>query len=375
MPLWWKRFKPNQSTLPAAAVASVFCCASLLFVWVPEHSAANAMERYGQALAQTLAHSNAGLLLHQDRIELAVIANHVVRYDEVAGLVFYGIDDEIIAVSGSIDQAPHFLAAATLDNTGTGSVSVALDQDAFTPPLPLLSWLLTVIVLVGAPFLSLGLLQFSARGNRSLPIVSVPEPTTELQKSFCLTINLHNQLALARDQRAAAVTDALNMASEVCAMHQGIAVEVAERGVVMLFDQKVVNAGHAICASFLMQRLLADFETDGNFRCYLNQTECPGSPADMDIMSIEALQNQTDIDELMTLAALAKAHTVLLSEAVYSRLSDLEKTWARVFRHPLLEDVSDAVHTYSVAELPDQQAQLVESQAMLILGFTQASAS
>jgi hypothetical protein len=373
--LWWKRFKPNQSTLPAAALASAFCCASLLFIWVPEHSTAKSMERYGHALARTLAHSNAGLLLHQDRIELAVIANHVVRYDEVAGIVFYGINNEIIALSGSIDNAPHYPADATLDDSATGSVGVVLNPTAFAPPMPLGSWLLTMLVLTVAPFLSLGLLQLSARGNRSLPIVSVPEPKKELQKSYCLTINLHNQLALAKDQRIVAVNDALNMAQEVCAMHQGIAVEVAERGVVMLFDQHVVNAGHAISASFLMQRLLADFETDGSFRCYLNQTECPGSPTDMDIMSLEVLQNQTDIDELMTLAALAKAHTVLLSEAVYSALSELEKTWARVFSHPLLEDVNDAAHTYSVAELPAQQAQLVESQAMLILGFTQASAS
>ena len=334
------------------------------------------MTRYGNTLSETLANSNAGLLLHKQRIELAVIANHVARYDEVVGVVFYDSSREIIALSGSIDLGQHYPAMATLDDTSTGSVSVVLSEAAFTPAPSLWSWLMTIVVMTLTPLLSLGILQFTARGNRSLPIVSVPAASIDkLQTCFCLTVNLHNQLALARQQRATAVADVMHMAQEVCAIYQGIAVTIPERGAVILFDQQMVNAGQATCASFLMQRLLADFETDGSFRCYLNQTECPGAPADMDALSVEALQADTDTDELMTLAALAKQHTTLLSEAVYAALRDSEKTWARVFSHPLLADVNDANHTYTVPELPTDQAQLVDSQAMLILGFTQTSDS
>ena len=52
---------------------------------------------------------------------------------------------------------------------------------------------------------------------------------------------------------------------------------------------------------------------------------------------------------------MAKAHSVLLSETVYAKLTDTEKPWARVFTHPLLEDVEDTHHTYAIAELPEQQ--------------------
>lgn len=333
------------------------------------------MSRYGEALSQTLAHSNAGLLMNQERIELAVIANQVVRYDEVSGVVFYSANNEIVALSGGTDAGPHFTAPATLDDTITGYASVVLEREAFAPPARPWSWLLTLLAMGSAPFLSLGILQLSARGNRSLPIVSVPEPAAATpQASFCLTINLHNQIALSKAQRAAAVADAMTMAGEVCAIHHGIAVQIPERGVLMLFDQQAVNAGHAVCASFLMQQLLDQFETDGTFRCYLSETECPGSPADINTLSLAELSDGTDVDELMTLAALARAQTVLLSEAVYQGLADAEKAWARVFTHPLLEDVSDAAYTYSVAELPAEQSQLVDNQAMLILGFNQASA-
>lgn len=334
------------------------------------------MTRYGNALSRTLANSNAGLLLHKQRIELAVIANHVLRYDEVLGVVFYDTNREVIALSGSIDLAHHYPTMATLDDTSTGSVSVVLSETAFVRAPRIWAWVLSFAVLAVAPFISLGVLQFSARGNRSLPIVSLPRASVDnLQSSFCLTANLHNQLALAREQRTTAVADAMNMAQEVCAIYQGIAVTVPERGVVILFDQQMVNASQAACASFLLQQLLAEFETQGSFRCYLNQTNCPGSPADMDMLSFDTLQAETDIDELMTLAALAKQQTVLLSEAVYAALSDTEKTWATVFSHPLLADVNDANHTYTIQQLPTQQAQLVDSQAMLILGFTQAPAS
>lgn len=333
------------------------------------------MTRYGNALSQTLANTSASTLLHGERIELAVIANQVIRYDEVAGVVFYSTNNEIIALSGNTDSSPHFTAPATLDDTITGYVSVVLAAQAFAPPSRLWAWLLSLLALGASPFVSLGILQFSARGNRSLPIVSVPEPAvSEPKPSFCLAINLHNQMALGRPQSAAAVADAMNMASEVCAIHQGIAVTVPERGVCLLFDADAVNAGHAVCAAFLMQHLLKEFETDGEFRVFLDKVVCTSSPADMSHMTLDALQEVADSDRLMTLAALARSNSALLSEAVYAELSDTEKTWTRVFAHPLLEDLPDSTHTYSVDELPEQQARLVASQAMVILGFSQASA-
>ncbi len=328
------------------------------------------MARYGKALAQTLADSNAGLLLHTQRIELAVIANMVSRYPEVAGVVFYSASNEIIALNGSTEHGNHYTASATLDDTITGYVSVVLSSTAFAQPFRWVSWLLTLGALALSPFLSLGLLQLSASGNRSLPIVSVPEPKARRpQPSFALTINLHNQMALSRDQRISAVEDAMTMAQEVCAIHQGMAIPIAERGVILLFDPKNIPPAQAVCASFLLQHMLAEFETDGRFRCYLDVIECPGSPADMEQLSADALAETADLDNMLTLAALARAPIVLISEAVYTKLAEIEKTWAAVFEHPLLEDLGNAIKVYSINALPTDQAQLVDSQATLILGF------
>ena len=373
MSAWWKRFKPNQSTLPAAALATVFCGIPLLMIWTVPPSQSTNVDRFGSALSRTLAHSSAGLILNQERIALSVIANQVSQYDEVEGVVFYTASNEIIVLSGATEASENFVASANLDDTLAGYVKIYLDREAFAPPARTLSWLLSILCLGVAPFLSLGMLQLSARGNRSLPIVSVPEPpAAKKQSSFCLTINLYNQLALGRQARQGAIADAITLAQELCAIHPGIFVEVPERGVIILLEPKNVTSAQAICASFLVQRLLSEFETQGVFRAYLSKVECPGSPAEMQSLSIGTLEEDVDIDSCLTLAALARPHTALVSEDIYQALQDSEKVWAKVFTHPLLEDVETTAHTFLIDALPPQESDLVDSQAMLVLGFTQA---
>lgn len=368
---WWKRFKPNQATLPTALLATAICGISLLLLWTRSDAPDAAVERYGEALSQTLAQANAGRLLHQDRIELALISSQINRFEEVAGVVFYNAANEIVALSGSTERGEHFTASATLDDTITGYVSVVVDNHAFAQQTRIGAWLLTLIILGGTPFLTLGLLQLSARGNRSLPIVSVPDPVANTpQPSFALTVNLHNQLALDRNQRHNAVADAMDIAQEVCAIHPGIAVAIPERGVILLFDQAGVDAGNAVCAAFLAARLLQEFETDGEFRFYLDITDSPGAPGELQQLSLAQLEESTDIDNLMTLAALAKANTVLIATAVHAALAEYEQDWAAPFTHPLLEDIAADSNTYCISDLPDQQSELIDNQAKLILGFT-----
>ncbi len=372
---WWKRFKPNQSTLPAALIATAICGVALLVIWTPPRSPEADIDRYGEALSQTLGHANAGLMLNQDRIALAVIANEVANFDEVAGVVFYSAGNEIVALSGSTDPDSHFTAQATMDDTIAGYVTVVLNKAAFAPPARPWDWLLSIAVLIGAPFVSLGILQLSARGNRSLPIVSVPEPAPPaMQSSFVLGINLYNQLGLSRAQREQAVEDALTMAREVCAIHHGFALPIDDKGVLMLFDRGMVDAGQAVCASFLMLTLLEEFETEGAFRCHLSETECPGAPGELTDLPLEAIEETTDINRLMMLAALARPSTLLVEEIVCEHLEADERAWTEAYDHPLLVDLDAEGQTYWIAALPERQSQLIESQATVILGFNQASA-
>lgn len=367
---WWKRYKPNRSTLPAAFLGTLFTGVTLLAVWLPTHSPQSHMDQYGSSLARATAHASAGHLIHKDRIELAVIANELVVYPEIGAAVFYDTRNEILAIAGNTGLADHYTAPATLDDTITGYVSISLKPAAFAPDSYLWQWLITLLILGVSPFLSLGVLQLSARGNRSLPIVSVPEPTQdEPQASFCLVINLHNQFALNREQQSLALADAMNMAQEVCAIHHGTATIIQGRGIVILFDRSTVSARDAICGTILLQRLLREFETQGEFRTYLCEVQAPGSPADMANLDLEKVDG-FNLEDALTLAALAKSGTVLISTQVNNALTTAESTWATVYQHPLLEDMESSDPHYIVSGLPDQQDSLVDSQCLLILGFS-----
>jgi len=368
---WWRRFKPNQATLPTAIVATAICASCLLILWTPDDSSDPANAQLGQTLSHAMAHANAGRLLHQDRIELALIASQINRLDGVAGVVFYSTANEIVALSGNTERGSQYTAAATLDDTITGYVSIIIAPDAFAPAPKYTLWLLTLLVVVGSPFLTLALLQVSARGNRSLPIVSVPDtqPATP-RPCFSLGVNLHNQLALNRAEREAAITDALFMAQEVCAIHPGIAVAIPDRGAVILFDQDIVSASKAVSAAFLLTHLLTEFETRGEFRCYLTVTDSPGAPSELENLSHEELSATTDVDKLMMLAALAKAKSILIADSVYEALGETDRPWAEAFDHPLFEDLADNRTMYAIAHLPDSEADHVGAQARLILGFT-----
>ena len=106
----WRALVKNNLLIPSCLCA-VLCTTVLLWLWYPNDQASKQMRQYGEALAHTLAHTSAGHLLHKDQIELAVVANQVVSLPEVAGVVFYNAQNEIVAVNGNHNRGAHFTAS------------------------------------------------------------------------------------------------------------------------------------------------------------------------------------------------------------------------------------------------------------------------
>lgn len=369
----WTRFSPSKATIPVALLTAVLCTAGMLAVWVHNPQPDVEMNRFGNALAQTVAASSAGHLLHKDRLEMAVVAQDTLELAEVGGVIFFNPNNEIVAVSGASDAGRHFTAPATLDDTITGYVTVVMIDEAFTPVSGWWRWLVSVVVLLGAPAAAIATFQLTARGNRSIPIVSVPDPMLHEQPSYCVAINLYNQLALDKKQISQTVGDALEMAKEVCAVYPGIAVELPNRGVLMFMDKSAVAGSDAVAGAFLALKLLTEYETAGQFRSFVCVRKCPGAPADLAELKVNQLPDDTDIEGLLTMAALAKPETVLLDRDVFHDLDPMVQVEASVFEHPLLDDMTDG-DTYQIGHLPEKTSSHVEGQAQLILGFNQASA-
>lgn len=326
------------------------------------------MTQYGESLVTTIAHSTSAQLLHQDRIELAVIATNIASYEEISGVVFYDQAHEILATAGNQAMIDQYTANAAMGDTITGYVSIALEPAAFQPDKPWLSWLATLVIVATVPFIAVLVFQFTQRGNRSLPIISVPEPTPdEAQESFCLTLNLYNAVALGKHGSQTALEDSLQMAQEVCALHPGFATIANSRGSLLLFDRVAVSANQAICAGFLLLELLSEYETNGEFRCYLHTCQVPRSPADLTNLDLATLGDDFDFEHTLTMAALAKPMTLLLSDTANKALNVTDSEWTSEFTHPMLDE---GQRLFIAASPPAQQANLIASQKTIILGFT-----
>ena len=121
------------------------------------------VERFGSTMANTLAKTTAGDLLDNQRINLAVIANHVSSIDEVDGVTFFDNANNVIAMSGSQNGTRRFTATANIDDTITGYVSLHLNTQAFQPPKPWIRWLASLATVLATPWLTVLLMQLSAR--------------------------------------------------------------------------------------------------------------------------------------------------------------------------------------------------------------------
>jgi len=367
---WWRRFRPNKATFPAALVATVLCSSGLFLLWFDTGSTKFEMDRYGNSIVSTLAQTTAGDLFDDERINLALTANHVTADAEIAGITFYDADNEIVATSGQQNLTYRYSATAILDDTIAGYVSIILDPEAFARQVPWLRGLLTLAVVMLTPILAMVALQLSARGNRSLPIVSVRKETSDAQAVYVIALTLNNQYALSRDAQMASIQDAMAMSQEVCALYPGIALALDEKGVALVLTKEGLGGLKALYAAFLIQRLLSEYETEGEFRCFLSESQSAINPAEATKMYLQQLSNVDDIDKNLTLASLAKANTLLVDQLVFDSLSDMEKAWVQPFSHPILEDLAPASSIFNITDLPEQEATLIRDQATLILGFS-----
>ena len=367
---WWRRFRPNKATFPAALVATVLCSSGLFLLWFDTGSTKFEMDRFGNSVVSALAQTTAGDLFDDERINLALTANHLTAIPEIAGITFYDAGNEIVATSGTQRPSHRYTATAILDDTTAGYVSIILDPEAFERQVPWLRGLLTLMVIMLTPILAMLALQLSARGNRSLPIISVRKEGLDAQSVYVIALTLNNQYALSRDAQVASIQDAMVMAQEVCALYPGISLALNEKGIALVLTKEGLGGLKALYAAFLIQRLLFEYETDGEFRCFLSESQSATNPAEATRMDLQQLSSFDDLDKNLTLASLAKANTLLFDQMVFNGLSEAEKAWAQPFSHPILEDVAPASSLFNITALPEQEASLIREQATLILGFS-----
>jgi hypothetical protein len=177
---------------------------------------------------------------------------------------------------------------------------------------------------------------------------------------------------LNRQEQTQAIEDALTMGREVCALYPGLAVSLQERGLTLLISKAEASGLNAVYASLLLQRLLREYETQGEFRCLLSTAISPSDPAEATSIKTDALEGMTNVEQNLTLASLAKANTALMGADIFEDLSEEQRQWAQPFRHPILEDLAPEGVFYCIEALPALEQALITEQAQVVLGFNLA---
>ena len=203
--------------------------------------------------------------------------------------------------------------------------------------------------------------------NRSIPIISVNNQPNS--KAFYIVINLINRLSLQKASVEQALQDAETMSKEVAALYEGSTIRVEELGICLALPKPPCSAKQALNAVFLLQVLLGEYYTAGQFRCFLKEGAWTSKEDDREDSDFKSFFSVKDFSAWLTLAALSQKDTALVSSTIIPELPNDVRRHAVNFEHPLVRDVDTVEKVYLIKELPGVDEELINQQAKMILEF------
>ena len=336
----------------------------LAAIWVDRGEAEVHAQSLGVNLASTLAVQGTEAMLQPDPLHLAVLTNRLSALPLVTRARFLDANREPIADSGAVAEGKHLEITEPISIGGvtTGYASVTIDKSAFAREATAQQVAATLLLVLLCPVLAMVLAEFRARPRQPVPIVEMPEPAApEKRPVWFATINLYNQLAFENEQRKAVLQSALSQCAHVAHLYEGEARAVTGIGIIVEFSRVEDAAFKAVCASFLLLRVLEATEPEGEFRIALHQL----AEASASDPSYEVLADAT------LLAALARENTLLATPDFVATLNQPERLKHEPLTHPMLEDVElvDRECT-SITGLSTRARVLIEQQSAVVLGYS-----
>ncbi|MYD96302.1 MAG: hypothetical protein F4X98_02800 [Gammaproteobacteria bacterium] len=246
----------------AVAIGYVVASAVALTTWhvVNDQWREVAMDRYGTALAEDLAHLALEPLLSQDRIRLGVLAERLARRPEVRRIAVYTVDNRLFVVAGEAHAAdvPTFIRPIAVQDTVAGDVHVALNADRFGLSVirmlergwfAILGGFVLVVVLAAYVSHASRRRQGARSGAEDGP---PPEPT------YMLVANLIAAKGTSATQRSRTLRRGMAVAERVANLYAGQAEQASDSGVLMRFRATAApeRGFEVVCAALLLRRLL-----------------------------------------------------------------------------------------------------------------------
>ncbi len=358
MPLTQLIRRHKRAAALSLAVA-MLVTAGLGFIWHDPVADETRAQSYGANLASTLAAQGMEAMLQPDALHLSVLVNRMAAMPAVSAARFLDANDSPIAQSGPVtrnDGLTH-THAVRIGGVITGYAQVTLRPGSFEPRISGVQLLATALLVLSMPLLAMMIGEWPERRRRPLPVVEFPEEEKAREgPQWMALVNLYNQLAYPSDQRRAILASTLEQANQVAHLYQGRAQAVTGTGVVLLFDELEDVAFKAVCASFLLLKLLQHEEPAAEYRVALHRLDTP------------QLSPEVTADVAL-LAALAREGTVLATPVFAASLAKTERLESDLFTHPMLSDV-DIVDDQAtvITELSEKHSALIDQQAVAVKG-------
>ncbi len=366
----------KRASIIQSLAVSILTGLGLLVLWALMDDEDALVNHFGTTLAASLASQAIEPILARDLIHLGVLTNRTAGLPEVTGASVHGMGSEPLALAGDVRRGRIFTSQVVHNERSLGVVRVHLDPAAFATGPPALLLLTGALWVAAAPFLVLlgaNLRRPAFTGNIVQPAERTParpEPVAEPEAWCLICVNLFNQLSLAPAQCQRELDYARRVARRVAALYSGEVRNLPGTGLQVAFrpggsDDRPF---HALCAAFILSKLLADGESFGRYRLSLHtlMVEAGAEPGP----DLEA------VCDAAVLSALARDNGLVVSEAFFTQLPYNQRLVSQPLDHPLLEDLATSGGGAHLAmHLADPHRDLIEERLAEITGQEDAGPS
>ena len=343
----------------------------------------SAMTRYGNAVAEDLAHHAVDPLLRRDRIQLGLLTNRLAARPEVRYIAIHTVDERLFVAAGrpASDSAPTYVRPVTVEDTVAGDVSVMLDADSFTLPITRVlaeSWQFALAGLA----LTVALFHFGThlRSGASVHKAGNARPAAQTEMFVVvaeLPVLSESETALRESLLARAST----VARRVANLYAGHAADLPGEGVVLVFpvSRSKDRCFEVVCAALLLRRLCAPGQAlEGTTIDAQNPgTGGNGAPsfrygvdvADTGIAVQDHTVKASAVSGVLLLASLGREGDLVLGEAAYRELDRPDRVWLEDLENPTAEALSPDVAKPrgKVRGIADEYEALLSRQAEVIV--------
>ena len=256
--------KSNALTLSAVAGYVVaFVVAVAGFSIANAERSADAMARFGNSMADDLAHLAIEPVLRGDRIQLGLLANRLAARPEVHRIEVHTVDGKLFVVAGgpALRAAPAYLRAIAVQDTVAGDVTVTLNADSFRFPAHRLlaeTWQFAL----GGLAVTIFAFHFGSRARLAgLATGSASEVAKErrTKPGFVVVAEVSRSTESGSANRERLLERGMVIARRVANLYAGQCLGLSRGGIVMQFPSSVSRdrGFEVVCAALLARDLLA----------------------------------------------------------------------------------------------------------------------